>query len=435
MSANNDVGSLEFTSSAFTRRRFIMRAAGSGLALSMVNKLGAAAKDSGLEEHGGAIRGVRVGLPATVPNNYGDTWVAAWAGDDNLYAPSNDSLGFGIPAFFNRTQVKLFQSDFQKFAKQLTGDQRKQFQFDTIAFNRIEGSEPMNLRGVTINRMDDFVRQDGIQSMLEGQPEKSTVDGRTWKSSGCAFIDGALYWVVARHKYPGTSGVKGLRQSAVNASIVRSTDFGKTWTRSAQDNLERPMFPGPHFATPYFIDYRKRGVAVDGADRFVYAISNNGFWDNGDSLVLGRVRSSHISRLNGSDWEFFTGGDGSSDANWTHDAASAKPILEKPGHLGETGAVYLAARRRYMLIGWYYPAGSGYFKGASSRTVWDFYEAPKPWGPWAHIASHTWSPQGYYCPGVCPKFQSSSRIYVITAGDFNNWWDYYHLTLVPVDLS
>jgi len=88
---------------------------------------------------------------------------------------------------------------------------------------------------------------------------------------------------------------------------------------------------------------------------------------------------------------------------------------------------------RYMLIGWHYPAGGGKIKGAHTITVWDFYEAPKPWGPWTRVGSQTWSPQGYYCPCICPKFQSSDKVYVVTAGDWTNK-DVYHITLVPLDL-
>jgi hypothetical protein len=195
------------------------------------------------------------------------------------------------------------------------------------------------------------------------------------------------------------------------------------------------MFPESHFTTPYFIDYGRSRLEVDAANRYVYAISNNGFWDNGDTLILGRVRRERIGLLNGSDWEFFTGGDGLRDENWTTHAPQAGPVLEKPGNLGMIGAVYLPARQRYMMIGWYYPRGSGYAKDSSTTTVWDFYEAPQPWGPWTQVHSHTWKPQGYYCPCICPKFQSVDRVYVTTAGDFNNWWDYYHLTIVPIDLA
>jgi hypothetical protein len=64
------------------------------------------------------------------------------------------------------------------------------------------------------------------------------------------------------------------------------------------------MFPGGQFATPYFIDYGRSRPNVDGADRYVYAISNNGFWDNGDTLILGRVLRTKLGALNGVDWEF-----------------------------------------------------------------------------------------------------------------------------------
>jgi hypothetical protein len=59
------------------------------------------------------------------------------------------------------------------------------------------------------------------------------------------------------------------------------------------------MFPGSYFAAPYFIGYGGRRPSTDGADQYVYAISNNGFWDNGDRLFLGRVRRDRIGLLRG----------------------------------------------------------------------------------------------------------------------------------------
>ena len=413
-----------------TRRSFLVTAAGSTLWLSMADKLAGQAGSPVLKGRGRAIKGIRVGSPTALPNNLGDTWVTAWAGDGNLYTPSNDSYGFHGLDFLTTEQVKLRCNDQAALSKQITADQQKMVDtnYCPIVFNRVEGDDPLHLQGFTVNRMQEFKVQDGVKG-------KPAVDGRSWKSSGCAFIDGALYWVIARHQYPEHDEIKGLRQNAKNASIIKSTDFGKTWTRSPEENLGSPMFPGTSFATPYFIDYGRKRLHVDGSDRYVYAISNNGFWDNGDSLVLGRVLRARIGRLSGSDWEFFVGGDGQLDASWTRDASKAKPILESPGRLGETGAVYLPERQRYMMIGWYYPGGSGYFKGSSKTTVWDFYESAKPWGPWNLIDSHTFSPEGYYCPGICPKFQSADRVYVTTAGDFYDWWDFYHLTVVPIDLS
>ena len=84
---------------------------------------------------------------------------------------------------------------------------------------------------------------------------------------------------------------------------------------------------------------------------------------------------------------------------------------------------------------WYYPAGGGKIKEACRETAWDFYLAPKPWGPWTKISSHRFSPQGYYSPQVCPKFNrdGDKSLFVFTAGDWNNS-DVYRLTVVPIRL-
>jgi hypothetical protein len=72
------------------------------------------------------LRAVRVGTPAPLADNRGDTWVAAWAGDDNLYSPSDDTSGFHSAPSAN------------------------------VAFNRIEGSDPFHLTGTTVSPMQDY---------------------------------------------------------------------------------------------------------------------------------------------------------------------------------------------------------------------------------------------------------------------------------------
>ena len=86
------------------------------------------------------------------------------------------------------------------------------------------------------------------------------------------------------------------------------------------------MFPGSRFATPYFVEYGQDGRAsVDNADRYVYALSNDGFWDNGNNLILGRVARSKIGNLRAADWQYYRGGDGMEDSAWTsgHGAGEA----------------------------------------------------------------------------------------------------------------
>jgi hypothetical protein len=328
-----------------------------------------------------------------VADNAGDTWVAAWADDDNLYLPSNDTTGFHLAAHSN------------------------------IAFNKITGSDPLKLTGTTVNPMTDY-----------GKDTRHGPDKCTWKSSGCTCVDRVLHWGIARHSYGEESGDPYRRQPAHDGSIIKSTDYGRTWTRSADANYKHPMFPGHRFATPYFVEYGRTRVDVDNAGRYVYALSNNGFWDCGDDMVLGRVLRSKIAALNGADWEYFTGGDGMRPSVWSRNFNDAKPLIQQPRHLGETGAVYLPAHRRYMMVGWYYPAGGGKIKDACTHTVWDFYEAPHPWGPWNKIGSYDSTPQGFYCPGICPKFMTEKKVYVFTAGNWNNA-DAYRLTVVPLELS
>jgi hypothetical protein len=352
----------------------------------------AAAAGPATEERG-AAQHVEVGAPVSIENNRGDTWVPAWTADGEIVSPSNDTAGFARAGSAN------------------------------VAVNRIVGDDPRALTGKTLTLLPEHGRENA-----EGP------DGRSWKSTGCASIDGVLYLFVSRHAYGEKSGDPHRRQTVVDASLLKSTDGGTTWSPSARESYERPMFRGATFPTPYFVDYgRDFQATADGGDRYVYAISNDGFWDNGDRQILGRVPRAKIARLDARDWQFYRGGDGGTDASWGADPAAAKPLVESPGRLGSTGAAYVPAKRRYAMVAWHYPAGGGKMPGASRRTVWDFYSAPKPWGPWVKVGSRTWEPQGYYTPQIAPKFTSADgeSLWIFTAGDWNQP-SVYRLTAVPV---
>lgn len=339
------------------------------------------------------IQSVEVGKSVAVPNNNGDTWAPAWAPDGTLYSPSDDSSGF------------------------------KSDKGTNIHFNKITGNTVATLDGETVNPMVEY-----------GKGSELGPDGFCWKSSGCISVDGVLYWVVARHKYDKL-------QTAQNASIIKSADGGKTWTRSEKENYDHPMFPGRRFATPYFIDYGQDGKAAvaDGSDKYVYAMSNNGFWDNGDNMILGRVLKSKIGDLNAADWQFLKGKDGASDDAWTSDSNAARLVIDNHNHLGMGGPCYLAAKKCYFMIGWYYPAGGGRVsEHASEATRWDFYTAPHPWGPWKIVGSHDFKPEAFYGTQVALKLCSpdDSQLQVFTCGNFNAPYGalYYKLTVVPLTL-
>lgn len=155
---------------------------------------------------------VKVGNPEPISNNLGDTWVTALSVGDTIYSPSNDTKGF------------------YKFTQPISSN---------IAFNKITVYEKYPFAsGITINQMVDYSKENQYE-----------VDGCTWKSSGCYAVDSVIYWVIARHKYGDNSGDPKKRQTASNASIIKSYDLGKTWTRGAKENYDDPMFPGNRFAT------------------------------------------------------------------------------------------------------------------------------------------------------------------------------------------
>jgi hypothetical protein len=154
-------------------------------------------------------------------------------------------------------------------------------------------------------------------------------------------------------------------------------------------------------------------------------------------MVLGRVARSKIGNLDAKDWQFFTSGDGMVDSSWSSKASDAMPVLAMPNHLGMTGATFLPAQKCYLMVGWYYPAGGGKkTPDACKTTTWDFYVAQHPWGPWKSVGSHTWTPQAFYCPEICPKFTSDdgSKIWAFTAGNWNDG-SVYKLVLVPMTLK
>jgi hypothetical protein len=343
------------------------------------------------------VSDVRIGKQKIYTAAVGDTWDPAWADDGKLYFGGNDGSGWNKACGNN------------------------------LFFNRASGEDAFNLTGETINCLADY-----------GGWAKEGPDGCTWKSGGTLSLDGVLYYSIARHMYGTKSGDPYRRQTASRASIIKSEDRGLTWDRTAQQNYDEPMFPDGRFATPYFIHYGQDGRThdADGSDRFVYAISNNGFWCNGDNYILGRVAKDRIGSLNAADWQFYSGGDGSADESWSSDCHQAALIIDNPRKCGETGATYVPSLGRYILVAWYYPGDPNI---ETDETCFIFYESPKPWGPWTSIYKYTSRPEGWYCPRVLSKWQTPDedevRCVLVTGGDYYEMSRYYFFTAVEVGLK
>jgi len=297
----------------------------------------------------------------------GDTWDPFWADDDTLYSFNCDGRGFG-------TKPR------------------------NLAFHQLTGDHPHRLVGRLVNSMDAY-----------GAANKKEADGATWKAMGQECIDSVFYAFVSRHTYGNESKDPLLRQTAVNASLIKSTDRGKTWTRSAEENYRKPMWPGGRFGGPFFVHYGKNGGSVDHDDarKYVYALSPNGFWNGGDDYVLGRVARQKLPELDASDWTYYEGGDGGEDANWTGQSEKAAPILSMKAQCGTTPACFIPALRRYLMVVWYIPVTlKKWFE--PREILYDFYQAEHVWGPWTKVSSLSdrFLVGGHmYGPSLCAKFQ------------------------------
>lgn len=308
---------------------------------------------------------------------HGDTWDPFWADDDNLYSFNCDGRGFGK-------------------------DKRN------LAVHVLTGTTMTSLVGRTINAMDEY-----------GKEGQKGADGATWKVLGQECIDGTFYAFVSRHLYGKDSGDPLMRQTAFNASLIKSTDHGRTWTRTAKQNYDLPMWPGRRFGAPFFIHYGKDGgqVTQDAADRFVYALSNNGFWNGGDDYLLARVPRERIGAMHVADWQYHAGG-----TNWTSQIEQAAPVLKRPAQCGSGPATFVPELGRYVLVAWYIPVTlKKWFE--PKEVNYDFYQAEHPWGPWTFITSLSdrFLVGGHmYGPSICAKFQErrgdAVTVHLVTSG-------------------
>jgi hypothetical protein len=376
------------------RRKFISVSTFALLGLPALRATGASAEEP--ERRPSKLRAT-IGNGTAVRGLHGDTWTTAWADDGELYAVADDSFGL---------KSKPINSN--------------------LAIFRLSGP-PRALQIETINDMSPYGHQ---TSLLE--------DGASWKGSGLTCIGGVLYLAVSRHLY--MDAPYGWIQQSWDASLVKSDDHGKTW--SAAPQLGRAMFPGRLFSNPYFVQYGRDGAAgPDDSDRFVYATSNDGVWNNGNSMTLGRVARSRIDRLDPADWEFVHRFDKAGAPVWgpRHDNAIA--TFRSPGRTSMAGIQYNAALGLYMLPQWYYPdLGDPAPERRWQHSRFEFYSAQEPWGPWTLFHSQDFSPQGYYTPGIPGKFISDDglRAWILASGDFYPSSDgnpFYTINMLPLSLE
>jgi hypothetical protein len=312
----------------------------------------------------------------------GDTWDPFWAEDGNLYSFNCDGRGFGTRP-------------------------------SNLAFNELGAGGLETLKGSLVNPMEEY-----------GRAGKEGPDRATWKACGQECIDSVFYAFVSRNVYGNLSGDRLMRQTAFNSSLIKSTNHGATWTRSAVENYRKPMWPGRQFGAPFFVHYGQNGgqVAQDAATRYVYAVSTNGFWNDGDSYILARVERTKLPDLNPYDWTYYTGGVGERASNWSRELGNAVPILRLPARCGQTPPCFVHSLGVYLMTVWYNrPRLRKWFE--PQEMFYEFYQALHPWGPWTFIGRHNdrfISAGHMYGPSLCAKFQEKSaagiRVTMFTSG-------------------
>ncbi|TKC16338.1 DUF4185 domain-containing protein [Robertmurraya kyonggiensis] len=275
----------------------------------------------------------------------GDLWPSCWADDDALYAANGDGDGFTVG---QGNVVNVPPNGGSSY-------------FNDIAVSKING-KPEELTGETISKGEQI-----------GQIWNNPV-GYNRKPTGMACVGGDLYLAV--------QDLSKDFNDVPAATIVKSTDKGKTWTW----DKTAPMFDEYLFTTIMFLDYGKD--YEDAIDEYVYAYGLDYNWrdsfndrvEDPKDLYLARVPKTSIQDR--SAWEFYAGIKGK-EPTWTKEIKEKVSVLHDervlykdaevtPNNLtviSQGSVVYNKPLDRYIYTSW-------------TEYTFEFYEAPTPWGPW-----------------------------------------------------
>ena len=347
-----------------------------------------------------------------------------------------------------------------------------------LAVLRLSGDSPTQLSGTTVNCMTSYGFRGG------GHADR---DGCSWKTGGLTRVGRVLYLAVARQLHRCSRGKQtdGI-QPSTNATVIKSLDGGRTWTNpwgtTSPDGAAPPwdtakhryraMFPGKQFSAPFFIQYGPGNTqTVDGADKYLYSVSTDGYTYNGSYLRLARVPLDKVQRAR--DWQFYHGPVGGSGGRWTSSPVGATHVLQADHGLSQPAIQYVPSLKRYVLLSFYFSHARTDFprKSETPFTELSFYTAPKPWGPWTQVFQHPsrrdlWcttapctlierpsnkvldigspsDPMGFYDPALVQKFvftRPLSKQAMFICADWKNYARYpgeqlNRLHVLPVDLK
>lgn len=301
----------------------------------------------------------------------GDLWPCTWADDGQIYLLNGDGFGFDRNALWS-----------------------------DIVMNRISGTPETGIEG------------ERLAAGIEIAPIWGDPGEYNRKPTGIVAVDGdgdgqdELYAAIQDLRHGD-----GAFDDAPNASIAVSRDYGRTW-----QSTDEPMFSDNVFTTIFFLDYGKSNQAAtvlgpDGAN-YVYAYGIDFNWrdsfvntvEDPTDLYLARVPVASIQDR--ATWEFFAGLDGDSPT-WNTDIGSRVPVLTDTRRvytnirgdgihdmtvISQGSVVYNQPLDRYIYTSW-------------TEYTFEFYEAPRPWGPWTlflrkDFGAYPWFGGGAGCPAT-----------------------------------
>lgn len=333
-----------------------------------------------------------------ITHSDGDLWPSAWSDDDWLYCANGDGKGFDLTA-----------------------------PWSDIVVNRVSGHPE---------------RSDLVGERLASGNEVGSIWGDAGrfnrKPTGLISVEGVLYLAVQDLCHGGS----GAFDQAPSASILRSIDKGRSWSWRKSE----PMFSDNTFTTIMFLDFGRDG-ADNVFDEYVYAYGLDNNWRGSFSHAVPDPTELYLARMpregiqDVSRWEFYSGGL-VGDSCWSApgDIGSRRPVLvdrrrrytskmtaEGPDNLSvlsQGGVVFNRPLGRFIYTSW-------------TEYTFEFYEAPKPWGPWRLFLSkdfgaYPWSEgsHGGYAIVIPSKFISDDgREMWLSSSSFMGGVADYHFSL------
>lgn len=323
--------------------------------------------------------------PSFYPGSCGDIWCWTWADDDNIY---------------------LFGGDESTIDKKI--------------------GQPIKVEGIPPRHK--CIALGSRLSTGNFPPRRSFLENTDYWTmpSGAICIDGRIYLFVNKNLENQMSRENNFAsiiiigthyphyQPVSKAYLLYSDNHGATFIGNAKD--KDPEFFPHKFGWPTFINFGKD--YENARDNYVYATSNDGYWDNGSCCYLGRVPKFKI--LDRDYWEFYAGMSDDTPI-WTKDLNKAVPMFSDPspnfprssefGHIGSFEVVYNRGLKRYLMLVWSYMDVNG-FKSLKvpymHSSEIQIYEAPEPWGPWSLAHNeHNFGPYACYNPRLPTRWMSS----------------------------